>query len=1314
MVKQKSYGIIHCHSDNSLKDSALKINELVQGACDMGAKAITLTDHGTCTGIFEFMKICTKKGIKPIPGVEAYVETKYNRKGHLVLLAKNYKGYQEICRAVTMANKNIEQIAGVDYPKMTKKTLDECFLSGNVIATSACVSGVLASIILYNKNLEKEIDKLKKKSSSYSNPKDPGYLTNKESVEKADEKIQKLIFERSIVESVAKKSYKKRLTGLKSLQDSEVYLETKEKLEAEIAESERAKEKLQIIKKELESTRKRRTLINNRCREAEKTHQKYTDVYDEIRRLEEELLTEDEMHSILRSEIIWYRDLFGDGNFYIELQYHGMADEKKVMDTLLPIAEELNIPLVAANDIHIRKKEDAPARQVMRSLRFKKYEEISDVDRELYMKSDEELSRMLSQIIPHEYVEKAMKNIQTVCDSCNVKFPKESHYPKYRDENGREVKDSAMLLRKAANDGIKRHFKDSEFDAVYKERLNYELDVIISLGYADYTLIVADYINYAQNLSIQLGGGAGYGVGPGRGSGAGSLVNYLLGITCIDPLKYALKFERYLNKDRVSMPDIDTDFSEEVRNRTIEYVSSKYGSDSVAGIRTLITQTGKLATNNAVRYLSWKTPELEDKYNTVKNQISSEIVSKLDDCIDDLKKKYNNKYTAAILDKAKLIEDTANSLGVHAAGIIIGDGKALSNYVPLMYNTKKKQWAVQCDMKESEAMGLLKMDFLGLNNLDIITECIRRIKKNTGKTIDPNSLPFEREVFEEIFSRGKTGCVFQFESPGMKKMLRDFQPESFEDIILLVAAYRPGPMDSIPAIIEAKHGRIQPVYEVEGMEEILAPTYGQPIYQEQLMDIFHKCAGFTMGEADIIRKHMSKKEEDLFLAYKPKFIKGIVETGCSNETALNLWESLVSFGKYAFNKSHAAAYSLISYITAYLKYFYPAEYMTSVLNHSKIKSLPAYLHECKIMEIEVVPPDINHSSEKFEDRDGKIICGLGTIKNVKNAAQGIISCRKDEGFYLSFADFMLRTNIDKKAIESLIKAGCFDKLIGERRTALVSKYDDYMKFSKGIQKKDEKINELSASLLFFTGPDNEKQRRRIRRQLSNANASSDELKINLKKLEDEISFLPLDNKTDILKDEKELLGAYVSGHPLEAYAGLYDREEITMIDDFEPGKICCAGLISNVRIVQRKKDGADMAFFTLEDLTGIIQVNCFVETYKKYKNLIAEDEVVKIYGSGIEEETFNDDGDGNVMYKLTARTIVVCKPQKSVFLISYANADIYYRYIRTQLSRYDEAGGHQVWLHNSETGEITETDVNVSDDILNAAIPKSCIRPLDF
>lgn len=1320
---RRVYGFLHCHSEHSLKDSALKVKDLILGAKEMGASAVTLTDHGTCTGLIEFMNLGKEYGINTIPGVEAYMKSNYSKRDHLILIAKNYKGYQEISRAVSMANDSdhLEVLKvfnkTINFPTMDKEILSKCFGNGNVIATSACVGGVFASILLYNRRIGKQIEKKEKELSKCNSPYDETFIVNQARVKKLDEEIENMKTERNVLTSLAKKPYKKRLKGLEVLREDEnSYQEAKSILEREMEESKEAAKKLPELKKRLANTKRKRTIINQKCNAAKKTHDRYRSISEEIKLLKAKMLSHEETMNRTREEMHWYKNLFGN-DFYVEMQYHGIPDEVHVMPILADLAGEIGIPLVASNDIHMLKKEDAPARQLMRALMFEKYEEISSFDEELYMKDDNELREWLSRIIPLNAVEESMNNIIRICDACHVQIPDIQHYPKYRDDSGRECQNSAEVLRQKAEEGISRLFTDRAFTSEYQKRMEYELEIIISLGYADYLLIVADYVNYGKKLSQELGNGLGYGVGPGRGSGAGCLVNYLLGITMIDPLQYGLIFERFLNKDRVSMPDIDCDFSDEVRNRTIEYVRKKYGSSSVAVIRTCNTQGPKLAVKNAARFIGWKTPGKDDNSKARRKelqylgeQISKEIPEgpkvHLCDHIDSLKTKYFDRDAHEILDRAIMVEGTMINLGVHAAGVIIGDGAPLYDYVPLLYNMQKG-WAVQCDMVEAESINLLKMDFLGLINLDIITESMRRIYKNTGKKIEIDRIPYEYAVFSEIFSKGNTGSVFQFESAGMKQMLRKFKPSCFEDIVLLVAAYRPGPMDSIPDIIETKHGRKTPTYTVPAMEEILAPTYGYPIYQEQLMDIFHKCAGFTLGEADSVRKYMSKKIEDKFIAYKDKFVDGIIKSGADRESATALWDSLYSFSNYAFNKSHAVAYGFVSYQTGYLKYHYPAEYMCSVMNNAKIEKIPNLVHECSTMNLELLPPDINLSNIRFEDKDGTIRYGLSAIKGVSNNAANIVEERNTNGFYGSFKDFLQRTTVDTQVIEALIASGCFDSLERCGRRYLLMSYKNLLKDVKSIRKKHEQIESIEVKLTDKSVSASERKVYRHRKE---------NFLVSLAKIETHfrsynLNINSMDDITEILHEEKELLGGYISSHPLKAYSNIFNDSRLTHICDCLTGPGCYTGMITDLRIVNRKSDGKEMAFFKLEDLTGEIAVNCFTKEFAEYYRYIEEGKVVRILGVVNAESSQPEDEE---KFSLTVRQIELCRLRQKPLFISIENSDVYCERLRPVLKEYCNPDGRQVIIHDMSCGNMIETGIYVSSDILTIRVEQCYMKVLNI
>lgn len=1320
-----TYGILHCHTDYSVKDCPIKINDLCRKAKEMGAKAIAITDHGTCAGWIDFKECCEANNIQPILGIETYIKTRYAQHAHLILMAKNYKGYQEISHAISEANLNLVKIGNISFPVMDMALLKKYFGNGNVIATTACISGVAAQVFQHNKRTREQIEKLeKKKRSLHTNSLD---IRNEELVQ-LDNEIAILAAKKEEYTILAKKTYTKRLKGLESLRltDEHIYLQTKNKIEEEILESRHAQEHLDTIKKELAEKRGKRSVIKKAKKEAENILGKIEELQEKIDLLTGIMIPESEISKAAEEELMLLYTVF-ENDLYCEMQYHGLEEEKKIMPILAAIAKKNGIPLLAANDVHLLSAGQAKARQSLCALRFSNWEPISESDKELYPKTDTELRQALIKILPQDQVEESIKNIKTVCDQCKMEFPVENHYPKYRDDEGNPVEDSEALVRDLVTQNISKRYPDGLTDAE-AERLDYELDTICSLGYADYFLIVADFIRYAKQAACENEYHIGYGVGPGRGSAVGSMVTYLLGITEIDPLKYGLIFERFLNKDRVSMPDIDTDFSDEVRDRVISYVTQKYSPKKAADvsnqyvtcIRTSITQGVKASIRNEARNYGYEKYPITDDMNPAEKkeaerkrreltkigdqickdiptepQISFMTSDNSGTLLDSLLAAYRKSDERTIIQRAADVEKTTTGYSIHAAGIIISDGYPIQDYVPIMYNTSKRQWAVQCDMNEAERMHLLKMDFLGLKTLDIITETLRRIKKNTGKHIDIAAIPFETEIFREIFCKGKTTCVFQFESSGMKKMLKEFRPDTIEDLILLVAAYRPGPMEFIPEIIDVKNGRRKPRYAVPELERILSPTYGKPIYQEQLMDIFHSCAGFTLGEADIIRRYMSKKKVNKFLAYKDQFVDGLIKSGCTATDAITLWTSLEDFSKYAFNKSHAAVYAIVAYETAWLKYHYPTEYMCAVLNHTDAKKIPEKIYECKEMGIEILPPDINRSKIGFEDYRGNILFGLGAIKGVKKWAAPIIAERSRHGKYESLKDFFLRAHSNKGATEILIKAGVLDHYCADNRTALLNCVQQYSDVTKKIHEKEALIEALNEELeKCADASEKGKITRKIinaKKALSAKQEEFDEIRLSKDK----------DDKMKILSLEKKVLGYYVSGHPLDVYRKLYhNAENLCRISEVHTGYVTCAGLISNVSVKKRKADGKKMCFFLLEDMTGSIQVNCFADEYQKNSTRIAEGKVVKINGYIGEETGLH--ADDEVVYKLTVSSLTVCKPDLDPIFISVPDLENAKESLIENLLLYRDDEGYPAILHDQKTGHMEPLAFGIRKTVLQA------------
>lgn len=1296
------YGFLHCHSHHSQMDSTTKIDELCKTVKEMGAKAISLTDHGVCTGHIEFMDACKKYGLNGIPGVEAYLDTEYAENAHLLLLPQNYTGYQELCHAVTESNKNQRSIGGINTPVMTKEILANSFVSGNVIATSACISGVLSAILLKNQKIHHEIEKLERKQERCINPNDPEYLQLIIQRDTLFSDVSAMKEKKKELQVLAGKKYKQREKSLKSLDpETELYDLTKEKLEKEKNESMNAAALLPKVTADLKVASAKLTRINNALKKAQQkvsTYQKYETQKAEWK---QQLMDKNMLVKETEKELLWFVRAF-HGKFYVELQYHGLDSEAYVMPILAELAQKHHIEVVATNDVHILRPEDAEGRSYMRSMRFERFEEVTKSDRELYLKDDQELTDVLKQILPLPIVAEAIGNIRKICDSCRVVIPRVPdvhHYPVMRGSDGKPI-DAEKMLRKKAYDGL--YDKMKIVPKAYLDRLEYELHTIIDMGFSNYLLIVADYIQEGKRLSREKSlYHIGYGVGPGRGSGAGSLVNYALGITALDPIQYGLLFERFLNKERVSMPDIDVDFAKEIRSDTIRYVQKLYGEESVACIRTVMTQQAKDCIHNMARVYGYKMypQEKEDdpgrsRIRGLGNQLCGLLpddLSTLKEQLPLLKAKCSSAEQREILQMAATVENTIKSFSFHAAGVIIGDGKPLSSYIPVFYNKAQQQWAVSCNMTEAEDIGLLKMDFLGLINLDIISECIRRIMKNTGIAIDPEHLPFEKEVFENIFAKGETSCVFQVESPGMKKMLREFQPDCFEDLILLIAAYRPGPMDFIPDIIAVKHGRKKPKYILPQIEKILSKTYGQCIYQEQLMSIFHECAGFSLGEADIIRRYMSKKKVEKFLQYKPQFIQGIVGAGALAEDAEKLWNSLEGFAKYAFNKSHAAVYALICYITGWLKYHYPAEYMCAVLNHTDVKKIPFVIQECIRMGLHVSAPDINTSVEQFSDCDQGIIYGLGVIKGMKQVdAQKIIQERSQNGKYPDIASFLLRTDITEAAFEKMIRSGSFSTFL-KNRSFLLASMEKIIKTKNEVLKKQKALSALNEE---GSRKDVKKAKEQLDRTLEKYQT--------LFQLKSPVEDAYLEN----LNEEKKLLGAYITSNPLQQYEYLKEKPGIGSLSQIAPqGNYI--GVITNLE-VKKQRDGRQMAIFTLEDWEGSMECICFSNTFSWYEKYLYE-------GSVIQVQAVYNNKKGNLIVK----KINACKKYKRSIFIAFKDRQSW-ESVREQLLAFEDPDGHPLILFQEDTGGIWEhvkchgRELLVNEKILDTNVPGAIQQQLLF
>lgn len=1102
MVKN---GILHVHSMYSINDSTQTPEEIVKRAKELGCEHITLTDHGTLLGIDSFMEAGEKHGINTIPGVETYLD---NRQ-HLVLIAKNYEGFQLISKGIREANTHqyIRKIKGKSmvFPIMTKEILELFKDSEDVIATSACIQGPIASILLRSFYMQKEIEKLKKKQDVYKESFTELFDSSEEAYKKICHDITVYKKDKTAFVKYTKEPYKQitedkknkidkineKLNDSSNLSKSKMLsLQTKkENLETEVKKREEltisAKNTVDYSNKKIEMLEKQKEKWKAIRDEHKSKKIKYEKIEEVIKKIHIE--SREDLYEEAIQTVKYYKNIFH--HFFIELQYHGLEEEKIVMPLLLKIAKETNTPIIAANDAHMKDgtENSIIARQIVRYNYFSKHQKANDADRTLYLKSDEELLNSLCLILPKEDVLEAIENTK-ILKECKVIFPNEKHYP---------VCKSKETFRGLLDDARNQKIKAGLWNEIYEERLNHEIEVIENMGFVDYHMVVRDFCIAGRKLGVVPKNELDYmpidyekalewiktknytigiGVGPGRGSAAGSLVCYLLGITNIDPIRYGLLFERFLNPERVTMPDIDTDIKTSLRPYLIRYVKQVYGERSVCSIMTENTYAAKASIQMVGRdradelYGDLSNPEQKEKKSAY-----LKTVRKITDLLPDnagylsvydemFKQHFQNNAEAMLLwNRAKLIEGRVSSTGIHAGGIVISDNDDINEYVPLAWKEDKKVWAAQRDMIRIEAKGLLKMDLLGLNTLDCNTDCLHLIEKNYGIAINIDEIPFEPAVFKEIYSKGHTNSIFQFESSGMKQMLKDFMPNCIEDIILLVAAYRPGPMEFLPNLIDIKHGRKPLTYLTPELEPILSSTYGQIIYQEQVMQIFQQLAGYSLGQADLVRRAMSKKKEEKLLIERNAFVYGDPErniigckkNGINNEKANRLFDDMIDFAKYAFNKSHAAAYAIVSYQTAWLKYHYTKEFLCAMFNNKDSDDYAPIIEDCNYYKIELLPPDINYSFFEFTTENSSIRYGFKGIKDIadNDSISEIIkkrSGKRNQKLFQDYIDFVERflsednekcNLFEKRLMDALIKSGCFDAITPNR----IALYETYIR-----------------------------------------------------------------------------------------------------------------------------------------------------------------------------------------------------------------------------------------------------------------------------
>lgn len=1081
---------LHVHSMYSLHDSAQSPDEIVQKVKSLGGKCVTLTDHGTLLGIEPFMKAGEVHHINTIPGVETYLENKT----HMILFARNYQGYQAISYAMREANTNIEANTAnhnLTYPIMTKEMLQNYFAGNeNVVATSACMQGPLGWILLTNWRIQKQIDKNQSKCKQC----EPAYrrwqeldaqyktLTADISADKKERTTQKKYTTDAYLRKLEKE--KKELEQL-SKQDA-AYQKKLQQYQYDMQIHEAAKSIVQKLDRTINLQTKQKSIIQHEKDTLRTAKERYKKL--EAKKQSLQLFSQEDLLQRAKKVLLEYKAIFP--HFYIELQYHGVEEEAYVMPILAQLAKETDTPVIAANDVHIldNSEESVEARRIMRFNYFKKAQTVSDADRMLYFKTDEELHNSLCQILSEDVVDEAIDNLK-ILGTCHVEFPKETHYPVAKDSTSFD-----SLLEQARLEKMKQGC----WDQAHEERLRYEIQIIKQMGFVDYHLIVRDLCNQIQKLGVvpqdrikdipqdftkvdewleENQFTEGIGKTAGRGSAVGSLVCYLLGITDIDPLQYHLYFERFLNPERVTMPDIDTDVKTSLRPTIIRYAQWKFGERAVSSIATEMTYGAKAAIEMAGRdrasqlnqHLGKKQYQqnirayLHQYTIPLKSMIPQDdrTLSSYEDQI--LPQIQDNAELMILWNHAKLIEGRLSGTSVHAGGIVISDNDNLNDYIPVAWNQEKQTWAVQCDMVRVEERGLLKLDLLGLRTCDRMTDTLHLIKKHRGISIDLNQIPFEAEVFQEIFSQGRTNSIFQCESDGMKAMMKQFQPSSFDDLILLIAAYRPGPMKYInDIIIPTKHGQKHTSYHIPMLEPILKDTYGAIIYQEQVMEIFQKLAGYSLGAADLVRRAMSKKKSDKLEIERKAFvygdvernIKGCVNNGIEEQDAVRLFDDMMDFASYAFNKSHATSYAFVAYQTAWLKYHFPLEFMCAMFNNKDQKEFGPLYESCRSLNIRILPPDINHSYYDFVIENNALRYGFKAIKGIGNgnlsAIQYLIQSRQEHAYkypaeilaHLWSNTATLKEHVPKDLLLQLINAGCYDSLSPNREdlVAFVQQY----------------------------------------------------------------------------------------------------------------------------------------------------------------------------------------------------------------------------------------------------------------------------------
>ena len=948
-----------------------------------------------------------------------------------------------------------------------------------------------------------------------------------------------------------------------------------------------------------------------------------------------------------KEAVLKYQEIFGRGNYFLELQDHGIPMQRQVNQGIIRLSRELDIPLAATNDCHYINAEDWEAHDILLCIQTGK--KVADENRmryeggQYYVKSEEEMRELFS------YIPEAIDNTAKIAERCNVEIEfGVTKLPRYEVPEGY---DSWGYLNHLCSEGFKERYPED--DGTLKERLEYELGVIKSMGYVDYFLIVWDFINFARSHGIA--------VGPGRGSAAGSIVSYCLKITNIDPIRYQLLFERFLNPERVSMPDIDVDFCYERRQEVIDYVVEKYGKDQVAQIVTF----GTLAARGVIRDVG----RVMDLPYSLCDQVSKMVPAELNITLDlalkknpELKALYDtDEQVHKLIDMSRRLEGLPRHTSMHAAGVVISRTN-IDEYVPLSRGSDGTI-TTQFTMTTLEELGLLKMDFLGLRTLTVLQDAVAMIQKDHGVKLDLDHIDFNDKKVMESIGTGKDDGVFQLESGGMKSFMKELKPESLEDIIAGISLYRPGPMDFIPKYLKGKNDPAAITYTCPQLEHILKPTYGCIVYQEQVMQIVRDLAGYTLGRSDLVRRAMSKKKADVMARERKNFVygneeegvKGCAANGIDEKTANQIFDDMTDFAKYAFNKSHAAAYAVVAYQTAYLKYYYPREFMAALMTSimDNVTKVSEYILACRNMGIGILPPDINEGVSGFSVSGNSIRYGLSAIKSVGRAVVDvIISERETGGPFSTLEDFVSRMSnreVNKRTLESFIKSGSLDSLPGTRKQKL------YVSSELLENKAREKKTVMEGQMSFF-------------------DIAPEEDKGNF-----QVSFPDVGefDKETLLAFEKETLGIYVSGHPMEAYQELWQKNVTARTSDFivdedghtvvEDNSIVVVGGMITAKKVKTTRTSQLMAFVSLEDMVGTVEALVFPKIYEKNKQYLTEDSKVFLRGRA----SIGDDPGG----KLVCEEVIPFSAIPNELWLQFEDQEFYERTVDSVMAVLRESEG---------------------------------------